>query len=267
MSTRTIHKRQLFHWIGKHIDADKGLDGAGRIDAYVAALRGSLSGGLWMNQMNEELRLGKQSHVMRRRMVCLTENRLSECTFHAHRYGRLGLGFPKRFVLGAGGKPVSYVSLKQGDVHTRFLLEALAEAEEKGLGTAAKLDFVAHFLKPLGQKRAGRNPGAAPVRNVPRGPSGAAVERRQYGPRMIFQSEGEWRVVEDKSLLERREPVIRSEPARSYLRYAVGPDLMTIVFPDRATQQAAMRDPEIRAALSGAALPVNVFHLDEINEL
>ncbi len=267
MSTATIHKRQLFHWIGKHIDADRSLDSAGRIAAYVGALRGSLTGGLWMNRMDEELALRRRAHRLNRRMVCLTENRLSECSYHARRYGRLGLGFPKRFVLDAGGKPVSYVANKQGDLHTRFLLEALEAANAQGLSIGPQLDFVAHFVKPLGARKPPSTRRRAASGAGPAAKPDALVQRRQYGRAMIFQSEGEWRVVEDASLLRRAHPMIRHEHARSYLNYAAGPDLMTIVFPDRATQQAAMADPEIAATLTGAPLPVNVFHLDEINEL
>lgn len=44
-------------------------------------------------------------------------------------------------------------------------------------------------------------------------------------------------------------------------------DLVTIVFPDRATQQAAMSDAVIGGKLLGARLSVNVYHVDEISEL
>ena len=251
MSTPTIHKRQLFHWIGRHIeDPHRGLTAAEKVTEYVECLRTSLSGGLWMTEMDEALKVGARSHALKRRMVCFTENRLSECKYHSTRYGRLGLGFPKRYVLDTGGKPVSYVQHNKKDLYTASLLAALANSS----GDAThQLDFILHFVKPLGLRRdpttpkGDRQEKGSRCRQVPAGAPDARLVRRQFGPRMAYQSESEWRIVEHPELLQRTcegNLRIKSGPERSLVPYRVGHDLMTIVFPDRATQQAALDDPE-----------------------
>ena len=271
MSTPTIHKRQLFHWIGGHIEhGPDRLTGQERVKAYVECLRASITDGLWLTPKGEVLEIAKRSYRLERRMACFTENRLSECRFHSTRYGRLGLGFPKRFVLQVSGKPVSYVQNRIGDLYTTTLLKLL-EATAKKTG-ADDLDFLAHFVKPLGDKRGARKATSSAPRGaaVPAGPPGADVIRRQFGPKMVFQSEGEWRVVEDFALLKRKRGGARRlvwGAARTLLPYRPGADLMTIVFPDAATQQAAQNDPVIGPAVANAVPPVNVFHLDEISEL
>ncbi len=265
MSTATIHKRQLFHWIGRDLQkAD--LSDEERARRYVAYLKGSLTGGLWLRTMDEVHRLDGREYPLRRRMLCFTENRLSECGYHSKRYGRLGLGFPKRFVLAAGGKPVSYVGMKRGDVHSKLLFSAQAEAAEAGLDSADDLDFVIHFPKPLGTKRASSGE-KRERKTAGRGGKPATVERRQYGPKMAYQAEGEWRVVEHPALVRRTGVRFQVEEEQSYLHYRPGPDLMTIVFPDRRTQQYAMEDRDIRELLEAARPTVNLFHLEEIHEL
>ena len=270
MSSRTVHKRQLFHWIGKHIDHDSGLSAAQKRAAYVDALAGSLTGGLWMSSVNEELTLrGVNPHSLTRRTVCFTENRLSDCQFHASRYGHLGLGFPKRFVLDAGGKPVSYVAHKVGDLYTRTLLGVLA-----GTLTAAQqddLDFIAHFVKPLRAPR--KAPAAAPnprtgTTGPPQPAPGAAAMHRQFGPPMMFHSEAEWRVVQHAELLKRRRDRFTVGPKRTHLKYQHGADLMTIVFPDARTQHEAQIDPRIAPYLRDPSRPpITMYHLQEIGEL
>ncbi len=183
MSSANVHRRQVFHWIGKHIDQNGGLTADQRRAAYLDALAGSLVDGLWMNRLGEELGFrGAPSHTLERRAVCFTENRLSDCRFHASRYGHLGLGFPKRFVLDAGGKPVSYVEHKVGDLYTRSLFSALTLAVTSKRGE--ELDFVLHFVKPLRhppQPRVTPGAGGATGARPPAGPPDAAVMRRHFG--------------------------------------------------------------------------------------
>lgn len=265
MSSPNMHKRLVYHWIGRHIEGRRDLREADRVEMYVAALRGSLQRGLWLNRMDEVLELGRHRLELTRRMVCLTESRLSECRFHSQRYGRLGLGFPKRFVLEAGGKPVTYVRHKRGDLYTRLLLEAVDDAH--GVVQRRRLEYLAHFVKPMGVQRRRR----PRVERAPVGERPAATPqlwaRRQFGPRLLYLSEAEWRIVEDPSLLERSSVDLESTPERTYLGYDPGLDLMTVVFPDARVQQAALEDPLIRTTLRTADPPINLFHLDEVAEL
>jgi len=261
-----MHKRLVYHWIGRHIESRRDLPEAERVEMYVEALRGSLDKGLWLNRMDEALHLGRHRLDLNRRMVCLTESRLSECRFHSQRYGKLGLGFPKRFVLEAGGKPVSYVRHKRGDLYTRLLLEAVEDAH--GLVQRRRLEYLAHFVKPMGVQRRKRTRRRASAPRAPgTGPTPQLWTRRQFGPRLLYLSEAEWRIVEDPSLLERTSIEMESTAERTYLRYDPGLDLMTVVFPDARIQQAALEDPVVGPKLRLADPPINLFHLDEVGEL
>jgi len=42
-----LHKQQLFHWIGRHIDEEK-LSQEQKAERYVEALKGSLKHGIWV---------------------------------------------------------------------------------------------------------------------------------------------------------------------------------------------------------------------------
>ena len=111
-----IHKHQLFHWIGHHIDIPKGRQNdAASLEqrrAYLDCLRGVLAPGKapWVKPPREPARLGDGSLIrVDRPIVCFTEWSLDESLPHTMRYGRLGLGLPKQFVLRHGGQPVTYV--------------------------------------------------------------------------------------------------------------------------------------------------------------
>lgn len=266
MSSRHIHRRQLFHWIGRHIKQDR-LSGRNMRNSYVEALRNSLRDGLWLQAItDEEIVLSGLSYPLRRRMVCLTENRLSESRIHAHRFGGLGLGFSKKFILSAGGKPVDYTQQKRGDLYTRSMLRCLSDGSAD---LQPDLDYIAHFLKPLSARRgqgARRRPASSSVSNRPAPTPGQP--RRQFGPRMLHQAENEWRVVEHKRLLKRNSVSFSEGPeGRLHMAFEPGPDLFTVVFPDRQTQEIAMADKFIGTRLSGARPHISIYHLDELGEL
>src|SRR5512134_3427339 len=102
----SIHRQQLFHWIGKHIDdrtVGKSLTDSLRSD-YVACLEGALENGLWLKTPRLPDCLGDGLLIkVHRPIVCFTEWSLGQSLPHTTRYGRLALGFPKRFVLSRGG--------------------------------------------------------------------------------------------------------------------------------------------------------------------
>lgn len=80
---------------------------------YLDRLKSILKHGLWMTEAGEDERpitikgtsLGLRPKVAR---TCFTELKLSEVRAHASRYGRLGIGFKRPFVMERGGLPVLY---------------------------------------------------------------------------------------------------------------------------------------------------------------
>ena len=112
-----IHRQQLFHWIGEHIGRGDGARGQraklsdAQREEYLACLLGSFAHGLWMKQPREPEWIEPKPRAgfrQARPMTCFTEWSLDLSHPHSTKYGRLGLGFPKRWVLERGGQPVTY---------------------------------------------------------------------------------------------------------------------------------------------------------------
>ena len=102
----------LVHWTGKDLDE---LIRSGELSAdqartaYVERLISTLETGLWMT-VREETAAGYDFWMTNYNpSVCLSETVLSRSGEHIARYGRLGFGFSRTFILNAGGTPVIYV--------------------------------------------------------------------------------------------------------------------------------------------------------------
>jgi len=100
------------HWTGKDLDKDFNndlIDLSSLYAKYEDRLINTLSTGLWMMSSHETLRLENRWYDTYYPMTCFTEILLSKAVNHASRYGRLGFGFTRDFVLDAGGSPVLYL--------------------------------------------------------------------------------------------------------------------------------------------------------------
>ena len=82
-------------------------------------LHNSLTNGLWMTRPSERINTSVGSFTQELPAVCFTEWSLDRSLPHTTRYGRLGLGFPKRVVLLKGGQPVSYFKSTWGKAALR----------------------------------------------------------------------------------------------------------------------------------------------------
>jgi hypothetical protein len=102
----------LVHWTGRDIDARLKNGDVTPEDvrlAYADRLLKTLTTGLWLNR-GEEVIVGPQTELTSYfPRVCFSEILLSRSDEHAGRYGRLGFGFGRRFIVEAGGSPVLYV--------------------------------------------------------------------------------------------------------------------------------------------------------------
>jgi hypothetical protein len=78
---------------------------------YVERLRDILTNGFWMTRPKEHLVGWGQPVYMTSiiDMTCFTEVRLSHAEQHSQRYGLLGIGVERKFVLDRRGGPVHYV--------------------------------------------------------------------------------------------------------------------------------------------------------------
>src|SRR5260221_14510840 len=105
----------LVHWTGKDICTNRNdLSDSHRRD-YVERARSILQDGFWVTRPKEQL-IGSSpgsdassscDYVID--VSCFTEVRLSQAELHSQRYGLLGIGVERKFVLDRRGGPVHYV--------------------------------------------------------------------------------------------------------------------------------------------------------------
>jgi hypothetical protein len=276
-----IHRQQLFHWIGTHIDsrATDGLTDSLR-EEYVGCLRGALKNGLWAKTPRDPDFLGDGSLVkVHRPITCFTEWTLGQSLPHTTRYGRLGLGFPKKFVLTRGGQPLVYVrDSSKNDPYTGAL-KALARFFKSGelTGHVSKrrleemqehFDYLAHFNKRIKRqpqprlvfkqakstRRAAPTPARLPDPFV-----------RSFGTTLHYLEEREWRIVYSAALDEFFEKGGGPNQPDYFLPFSPGRELFTVVLPDNHCVSLAMEDTFIRRRFYPPGAPhVTVLSLQDI---
>lgn len=108
------HSKLLVHWTGQ--TSFESLPAADKIDKYAERLKDWYQKGLFTRRADElVLRLPEPGHgyVNKPHMelvrICFTEIRLSQAKSHSQRYGRLGIGFSRDYIVNKGGRPVIYV--------------------------------------------------------------------------------------------------------------------------------------------------------------
>ncbi len=131
----------LVHWTGKDISLDSSsLDDALR-QAYVDRLAGIVVDGFWMTTPIEYIEGYNGSGINYKiPMTCFTEIRLSQTQLHARRYGLLGVGVTRRFVLERLGGPVHYVRN-----HPTECVIGNAQELLNVLNTLGRPDLIAYF--------------------------------------------------------------------------------------------------------------------------
>lgn len=115
---KPAHSDFLIHWTGEDIDKEydpewwndkKSKLNKTIIAPYLERLKYILKYGLWMTKGNESITF--QNKKIKRpafARTCFTELKLSEAAMHAKKFGRLGIGFKRMFVLDRMGFPMVY---------------------------------------------------------------------------------------------------------------------------------------------------------------
>lgn len=278
------HRRQLFHWLGRDLEQDVRKSAADRAEQYYQRLKNSLADGLWLKQPDTPDDLGQNSEFqVTRPICCFTETSVSEIAEHTRAYGRLGLGFPRRFVLTNGGAPVQYCS--ETSSHPMFaawlqLRKLLHNPAVSGSLEPAKLqqmqdefDYVAHFLKRMKQRR--KKTRSRPPVNARAAGTGSPAQRRHarnFGDTLPFMEEREWRIV----LREKNNRPLPRKAVRNlsgnqpdwFLPYTPCVDLFTVVVPDHRTLDLVLGCSELMQKLrSPTRPPVMVLALPDIGTL
>lgn len=129
---------------------------------------------------------------------------------HIKRYGSLGIGFRRAYLLGRGANPVFYLqNAGQGIVNTNLKLL------EREMGKTAGMDVFMGYVKPMSSK---------------------------VGGELDFYDEMEWRIVASK---HHDGCPFEQKDGRFILNF--GPtDVELVVFPDASTRKMAISDEDLR---------------------
>jgi len=249
-----IHRQQLFYWMGRSIDDQNGKRKLLRdelVTEVLRQMRGSLEHGLWVKRPRypESFELRDRAFALDLPIACFTEWSLGESLPHTAEYGRIGLGFPKRWVIERGGQSVTYFRHNANGSFLQAVFKLLTahgtvDKDDKwkardGLAGFEELRYLLHFAKMIRLKTPKPEPtlakvAAAPTRRGPkRAPSAAAAEtqmfKRKFGMPLQFVEEREWRIVHHPA----NKHFIKGPGVPDfYLPYLPGEELFTLVLPD-----------------------------------
>jgi len=284
-----LHRRQLFHWIGSDLERDRKLNAEQRAQKYVQYLRGSLQQGLWLRLPRKPENFGPRDEFrLQSPICCFTETMLDEIEFHNREYGRLGLGFPKRFVLSQGGRPVNYVngvgadpSFQAWDKLRRKLSDSRVAAvmsPKEWEELQAEFVYLSAFLKmmkPTPKRRTTtKKVGAEASTDETQVKGKRPIPiKRHYGQILEYIEEREWRIVLKQQSRQTFPRSVISNPSREpdasppfLLPYRAAHDLFTVVLPDARTKHAALQDNVVRSLLIPAdGPPVTILALDDLS--
>lgn len=262
MTTMTYARQQLFHWVGSHIEKSSSLSANVKREMYVDCLRDFLRDGFRMKLPRDPDVLPSGTRVTLP-ITCFTDWDLRGSGAHTARYGRLGFGVTKQFVLAAGGHPVTYAHVKSP--LSNALANVRKQIERSGMTNpelASTLEFIAHFTKRI-------QPPAKPrkVENMQKVRTSSKANKaaialdpgrhflRSWGIQSgSFLEEREWRIVYGSHLESIVKPMKRAPGDREvpgyFLKPTLGHDVVTVVLPDNAAVHLAMTDKKIREALA-----------------
>lgn len=288
-----VHKRQIFHWIGRGVDSDlraRRLSPADARERYLNYLKDDLRHGLPIKkpQVPETLVCDGMTIPLDLPMACFTEWSLSESKPHSSRYGRMALGFSKAWIIKHGGQPVTYFSHQQKGLFLKTLvglhqfvvdlkLNHADTISAKDLDSASqRLLYLLHFAKPFAAPQEKRSPLKEFValkaklleekeglsrRLKPVGEKRPRPASRNYGRTLEFLEEREWRIVRhDKTYFI----TDRAGVFDSRIAFMPGSELFTLVLPDHETVKMAWQDSFIRNRLLKASVPVAVLSFQDL---
>lgn len=248
-----VHSDFLVHWTGCDIDREYhsdwfastySLTNTQTTALYLDRLKNILRHGIWLNRAEEDSRLNHNVGRPNPPRACFTELKLSQVRLHAAKFGRLGIGFKRFFLIENMGIPMVYFPAER---ETWFFPNHLNREYEE-------TDYFSCFLKPMFEMR--------------------GVEGLKYS----FYDESEWRIIFSPEiaahLIERNQEQITRRFIRGdeyedpdfldYLRrnnIKTRPEyilklryperwLSLIIYPSTAVKVAAAKDPELSDLIS-----------------
>jgi hypothetical protein len=214
-----IHSRFLVHWTGNEKDDMESKSEGTKPQLYLHRLANYYQDGLYTKRTNEAVIRGyKIKNIVR---LCFTEIRLSQAQTHAERYGRLGIGFTRDFIMSRGGRPVIYIPFEaKGDA--RLLEDSIKNAYEKSKDNKQVRESLKWIM--------------------------AHVKRMSNRNGEDYYEEMEWRLVYDEN--PNNKHFIKGEVEGSYRLRFKASDIKVIIFPDEKIRQMSFENEAIRKNFS-----------------
>lgn len=225
-----IHPDILVHWTPRKW-AGQPLTNPRRME-YVDHLKSIYTQGLWFTPTSPPETIdgyNTRTVIPPLPIVSFTELRLSQVGTHIMRYGSLGIGFRRSYLLSRGANPVFYVqNASQAIANTNLALIV------QYLGKTPALKVLMTYFKPMSSTPGGQ---------------------------LDFYEEMEWRIVAAR--LGKRDVFKR---VGKLIIFDFQPsDVELLVFPDTATRRLAMSDADMQA-LWGGTYPM-MFDAPDISHL
>ena len=204
-----IHSKFIVHWTGKGFRSNA-------TNQFVERLKNFCEFGLYMKPGVESI-IGSNTTTVTASVsrVCFTEIRLSQAQEHSKRYGKMGIGLSRDFVLERMGGPVFYVQNGSNGVtieHFAYVHKFFRDANNQIM--IDRMNTIMGYLKNMS------DPGD---NNLP------------------YYEEMEWRVIHIKCLEGKY--IFPENPSAGIYRLRFKPeDVELIVFPNKKTKQKALND-------------------------
>jgi len=252
-----IHRQLLFHWTepkGISGDPKSTADRRRFLDHLLLLLETGLKFGIPKREHSEWLVEGEIEAT--HGMLCFCEWNVSAAHEHSGRYGGMALGFTRKFVMRAGGRPVVYVPNEKRDPFRKALVSLLQNAK-KDEKLRPECELISSWLKTYNGARSQRSsnsdssnknavssdeciPGveSKPARKKS-GPTEDRHLRVDFGGLFANLEDREWRVLG---------PVAQKKLKVESLPCTPG-SLAMVVLPDHQTLAYAMQSEALRKKL------------------
>ena len=206
MTQNIIRSKFLIHWTGKDKYSSQ---------EYIELLEGICKKGLFMNQGKRKKMQGKNNSWIKRDIArtCFTEIKLSQVKKHAEKYGYLGIGFHRNFVLEREGNPVFYTQNSDKSHIIQNLSFIYGRIKDKKEQLKA-LEIILGYLKPMSEFNKNDN--------------------------LEYYDEMEWRIVRTDEIL--KGGYITEYEKGKYSIKIKAEDIKIIIFPDQETQKLFLKN-------------------------
>jgi hypothetical protein len=169
-------------------------------------------------------------------ILCFSEWNVGSSWEHARRYGHIGLGFTRKYIMSHNGRPVIYVNHSKNDPIRKAMIKLLEGSTKDG----ALLDHaqvVASLLKIYKNPRKLKDPSEKPkgkkAGSSPDNDRGFALD---FGAGLGNLEDREWRIL-DFNTQDETPRTLPCEPGK----------LAMIVLPDHQTLSLALKDEDIQS--------------------